>query len=55
MEPYSVVRPLDGAQLRRDPGEPALAFAGWLSRKAGEKLLGMAGLTVEEALKRADT
>ncbi len=53
--PYSVVRPLDGAQLRRDPNTPALAFAGWLSRKGGEKLLGLSGLTVDEALKRADT
>ncbi len=32
--PYSVVRPLDGAQLKREPDKPALAFAGWLSRKA---------------------
>ncbi len=53
--PYSVVRPLDGAQLKRDPDKPALAFAGWLSRKAGEKLLGLSGLTVDEALKKADT
>ena len=53
--PYSVVRPLDGAQLKREPGQPALAFAGWLSRKAGEKLLGLAGRTVDEALKEADT
>ncbi|MCE9562474.1 MAG: M20/M25/M40 family metallo-hydrolase [Planctomycetes bacterium] len=53
--PYSVVRPLDGAQLKRDPAEPALAFAGWLSRKAGEKLLGLSGRTVDEALKAADT
>ncbi|AMV28705.1 Aminopeptidase S [Gemmata sp. SH-PL17] len=53
--PYSVVRPLDGAQLKRDPNQPALAFAGWLSRKAGEKLLGLSGKTVDEALKAADT
>ncbi|MCE9530826.1 MAG: M20/M25/M40 family metallo-hydrolase [Planctomycetes bacterium] len=53
--PYSVVRPLDGAQLKRNPEKPALAFAGWLSRKAGEKLLGLAGKTVDEALKAADT
>jgi hypothetical protein len=25
--PYSVVRPLDGAQLKHEPGQPALAFA----------------------------
>ncbi len=53
--PYSVVRPLDGAQLKREPGEPALAFAGWLSRKASDRLLGMSGRTVEGALKEADT
>jgi Zn-dependent M28 family amino/carboxypeptidase len=53
--PYSVVRQLDGAQLKRDLNKPALAFAGWLSRKAGEKLLGLSGKTVDEALKAADT
>lgn len=53
--PYSVVRPLDGAQLKRETGQPALAFAGWLSSAAGEKLLGLAGRTVESALKEADT
>ena len=53
--PYSVVRPLDGAQLERDPNKPVLAFAGWLSRKSGERLLAMAGKTVDAALKEADT
>jgi Zn-dependent M28 family amino/carboxypeptidase len=53
--PYSVVRPLEGAQLKREPGQPALAFAGWLSREAGEKLLSLAGRTVDRALKEADT
>ncbi len=53
--PYSVVRPLDGMQLKREPGRPALAFAGWLSQAAGEKLLGLSGRTVEGALKEADT
>jgi Zn-dependent M28 family amino/carboxypeptidase len=52
--PYSVVQPLDGAQLKRDPNEPALAFAGWLSREAGEKLLAQSGRTVDGALKEAD-
>jgi Zn-dependent M28 family amino/carboxypeptidase len=52
--PYSVVRPLEGAQLKREPGRPALAFAGWLSHKAGEKLLNLSGWTVEKALKAAD-
>jgi Zn-dependent M28 family amino/carboxypeptidase len=53
--PYSVVRPLDGAQLKREPGQPALAFAGWLTREVGEKILGLSGRTVEGALKEADT
>ncbi|HTU21223.1 MAG TPA: M28 family peptidase, partial [Gemmataceae bacterium] len=53
--PYSVVRPLVGAQLKRDAGQPALAFAGWLSQAAGEKLLSLAGRTVEGALQEADT
>ena len=53
--PYSVVRPLEGAQLKREDGKPALAFAGWLSREAGDKLLGLAGRNVDDALKEADT
>ena len=53
--PYSVVKPLNGAQLKRDPSKPALAFAGWLSRKAGGQLLAKVGKTVDEALKEADT
>jgi Zn-dependent M28 family amino/carboxypeptidase len=53
--PYAVVRPLDGAQLKREPGQPALAFAGWMTREAGEKLLNLSGHTVDGALKEADT
>lgn len=53
--PFSVVRPLEGAQLKREPGTPALAFAGWLTTDMGEKLLNLAGLNVESALKAADT
>src|SRR5207302_338647 len=53
--PYSVVRPLDGAQLKRAPGQPALAFAGWLTMEAGEKLLNLSGRTVDGALKEANT
>jgi Zn-dependent M28 family amino/carboxypeptidase len=52
--PYSVVRKLAGAELQREPGAAALAFAGWLSQRAGDKLLARAGLTVDEALQRAD-
>ncbi len=53
--PWSVVRPLDGAQLKREAGQPALAFAGWLNSEAGEKLLNLSGRTVEGALKEANT
>lgn len=53
--PYSVVRRLESAQLKRDPKQPVLAFAGWLSRAAGDKLLGLAGRNVDDALKEADT
>jgi Zn-dependent M28 family amino/carboxypeptidase len=53
--PYSVVRPLDGAQLKLEPGQPALAFAGWLSSQAGAQLLGLAGRTVDGALAEANT
>jgi Zn-dependent M28 family amino/carboxypeptidase len=53
--PYSVVRRLESAQLKREPGQPVLAFAGWLSRAAGERLLALSGLTVDEALNAADT
>jgi hypothetical protein len=31
-------------------GEPALAFQGWVTRQAGEKLLALAGKTVDELL-----
>lgn len=53
--PYSVVKVLDGMQMKRDPKEPALAFAGWVSSKVGEQLLGQAGKSVEAALKEANT
>jgi Zn-dependent M28 family amino/carboxypeptidase len=50
-----VVKKLKGAQIQRAPDSPALAFAGWLSATAGDKLLASVGLTVDEALKKADT
>lgn len=53
--PYSVIRPLDGAQLKREASRPALAFAGWLTSEASEKLLNLTGRTVEGALKEANT
>jgi Zn-dependent M28 family amino/carboxypeptidase len=52
--PYSVVKRLEGAQLGNKADDPKLAFAGWLSRQAGDKLLALAGRTVESALKEAD-
>src|SRR5580700_7269677 len=53
--PFTVVQRLEGAQLKRNPNDPALAFAGWLSRQAGEKLLAMCGRTVDSALREANT
>ena len=53
--PYSVVKTVKGAQLKRELDAPALAFAGWLSSRAGERVLASIGLTVVEALKKADT
>ena len=53
--PYSVVRRLESAQLKREPNQPVLAFAGWLSRAAGEKLLGLSDHNVDDALAAADT
>ncbi|QEL15183.1 M28 family peptidase [Limnoglobus roseus] len=53
--PYSVVKRLEGEQLKHDPGSPQLTFAGWLSRSAGEKLFALSGRTVDSALKEADT
>ena len=41
-------------QVSLAPGAPALAFAGWVTREAGEKLLALSGHTVEGLLKAAD-
>jgi len=41
-------------QVKLAPGAAALAFAGWVSRDAGEKLLALAGHTVDDLLKKAD-
>ena len=37
------------------PGEAALAFAGWITQEAGDKLLGLAGKSVDEMLKAAES
>jgi Zn-dependent M28 family amino/carboxypeptidase len=42
-------------QVRRKPGEPALAFAGWITEQAGAQLASLAGEKLEDWLKAADT
>src|SRR5437867_438495 len=37
------------------PGEPELAFAGWVTQDAGAKLLGLAGKTVDELLQASES
>ena len=41
--------------VRLEPGAPALALSGWITEEAGAKLLGMAGKTVEEMLRAAES
>src|SRR5262249_21584662 len=36
--------------VKLEPGAQALSFAGWMSREAGERLLGLAGKHVDELL-----
>ena len=55
---YDVVRSSWGredGQVKLGPGEPALSFAGWLSKEAGDKLLALSGHTVDELLKLAES
>ena len=55
---YDVVRSSWGKedpQLKLPPAQPALAFAGWLTQDAGEKLFALAGKTVDELLKAANS
>ena len=55
---YDVVRSSWGredGQVKLEPGEPALSFAGWLSKEAGDKLLALSGHTVDELLKLAES
>jgi Zn-dependent M28 family amino/carboxypeptidase len=42
-------------QMKLEPGKPALAFAGWVTSEAGERLLGLAGKSVNELLKASDS
>ena len=50
---WNVVRASWGREspyLKLGPSDKALSFAGWISREAGEKLLGLAGKSVDELL-----
>ena len=55
---YQVVRnstSKENPQLKLGPGEPALAFAGWMTTEAGQKLFALAGKSVDEMLKAAES
>ncbi len=55
---YDVVRSSWGKedpQLKLAAGAPALAFAGWLSQAAGERLFGLSGKKVDEMLAAANS
>ena len=45
----------ENQQVRLGAGEPALAFAGWVTTEAGEKIAATLNKTVDELLKQADT
>jgi len=45
----------ESPQVKLAAGEYGLAFAGWVTREAGEKLLASTGKSVDELLKAADT
>jgi Zn-dependent M28 family amino/carboxypeptidase len=54
---WDVVRSSWGGEspyVKVEAGGKALAFAGWMSREAGEKLLGLANHSVDELLKASD-
>ncbi len=56
--PFDVVRSSWGKedpQLQLGPGERALAFAGWLTQAAGQRLLAMSGLNLNELLAASDS
>ena len=44
----------ESSEVKLQPGAPGLAFAGWLSREAGDRLLALAGRTVDDLLSAAD-
>jgi len=45
----------DDAQVKLAPGEPALAFEGWVTKDSGDKIAASIGKTADELLKMADT
>jgi Zn-dependent M28 family amino/carboxypeptidase len=55
---YDVVRSSWGKedpQLKLQPGQPALALAGWVTQDAGSKLLALAGKKVDDLLNAANS
>src|SRR5580698_1003931 len=55
---YEVVRSSWGKedpQLKLAAGQPALAFAGWVTQEAGAKLLALSGKTVDQLLAAANS
>jgi Zn-dependent M28 family amino/carboxypeptidase len=55
---WDVVRSSWGRQntyVALRPGEPALALAGWVTREAGDKLLALAGKTVDQLLAASES
>jgi Peptidase family M28/PA domain len=55
---WNVVRGSWGRQntfVALRPGEPALAFAGWITREAGDKLLAMTGKSVDQLLAASES
>jgi Zn-dependent M28 family amino/carboxypeptidase len=55
---YDVVRSSWGredGQVKLEPGEYGLGFAGWFSKDAGDKLFGLSGHNVDEMLKLTES
>jgi Zn-dependent M28 family amino/carboxypeptidase len=55
---WDVVRSSWGREesyVRVEPGEPALALAGWVTSDAGNRILALAGHTVDELLKASNS
>lgn len=55
---WEVVRSSWGREqpfVKLSSGQPALAFSGWLSKEAGEKLLALAGKSVDELLQASES